>query len=105
VKVVHIAEDRRDHFESMKDVYEMFRVIIAERKRREVDPTLRLLTECLENETNDEDSLYATERIGELHEFFQLTADFYEKADRIPTKAAVKAIRASDRLLKALKLG
>src|SRR6187399_732 len=39
VKIVHSMGDRRDHFESMKDVYEMFRVILRERKRREIDPT------------------------------------------------------------------
>src|SRR4051794_19919838 len=38
VRVVHVLGDRRDHFESMKDVWEMFRVILDERKKRETDP-------------------------------------------------------------------
>src|SRR5688500_3272438 len=46
VRVVHVLGDRRDHFESMKDVWEMFRAIIEQRKRRELDPTLALLREC-----------------------------------------------------------
>src|SRR5437867_3235988 len=33
VRVVHVMRDRRDHFESMKDVWEMFQVILGERKR------------------------------------------------------------------------
>src|SRR5881628_541307 len=37
VRIVHILGDRRDHFESMKDVWEMYRIILEERKRREVD--------------------------------------------------------------------
>src|SRR5438874_4834069 len=45
VRVVHVLGDRRDHFESMKDVFEMFRVITHERKKREIDPTLRLRSE------------------------------------------------------------
>src|SRR3989440_12214015 len=40
VKRVHVLGDQRDHFESMKGVWEMFRVVIDERKRREIDPTL-----------------------------------------------------------------
>ena len=40
VKVVHVKGDRRDHFETLKDVFEMFRIIMAERKRREIDPTI-----------------------------------------------------------------
>src|SRR5216684_7918026 len=40
VKLVHVMGDKRDHFESMKDVWEMFRVVLDERKKREIDPTL-----------------------------------------------------------------
>src|SRR5215831_15720483 len=47
VKLVHVLGDKRDHFESMKDPWEMFRVVLDERKRREIDPTLALLNECL----------------------------------------------------------
>src|SRR6202453_4711475 len=47
VKIVHVLGDRRDHFESMKDVWEMFRVILDQRKKRETDPTLALLRECI----------------------------------------------------------
>src|SRR5207247_10425532 len=47
VRVVHVIGDRRDHFESMKDVFAMFRVIARERKRREIQPTLRVLRDCV----------------------------------------------------------
>src|SRR4029079_5883096 len=47
VRVVHVLGDRRDHFDSRKDVFEMFRVITHERKKREIDPTLRLLQGCI----------------------------------------------------------
>src|ERR1043166_9821132 len=45
VKLVHLAGDKRDHFESMKEVWEMFRVVLDERKRREIDPTMAMLGE------------------------------------------------------------
>src|ERR1700681_3294554 len=43
VRVVHVMGDRRDHFESIKDVWEIFRIVSEERKRREIDPTLRAI--------------------------------------------------------------
>src|SRR5678815_1254824 len=46
VRRVHVMGDKRDHFESMKEVWEMFRVVLDERKKREIDPTLALLREC-----------------------------------------------------------
>src|SRR5881397_2735342 len=32
VKVVHVMGDRRDHFETIKDVWELFRQVLDERK-------------------------------------------------------------------------
>ncbi len=46
VKPVHLLGDRREHFEAMKDVWEMARVILDTRKRREIDPTVSVLREC-----------------------------------------------------------
>src|SRR5262245_35649791 len=53
VKIVHVMGDRRDHFESLLDVWEMFQIILDERKRREIDPTMRLLEECLAEAERD----------------------------------------------------
>src|ERR1043166_595904 len=47
VKLVHVLGDRRDHFESLKDVWELFRIVLDERKKREIDPTLSMLRECI----------------------------------------------------------
>ncbi|MFL6521352.1 MAG: GbsR/MarR family transcriptional regulator, partial [Chthoniobacterales bacterium] len=48
IRIVHVIGDRRDHFESLKDVYAMFRIIARERKKREIQPTLRVLRDCIE---------------------------------------------------------
>src|SRR5205809_1410868 len=64
VKLVHVMGDKRDHFESMKGVWEMFRVVLDERKRREIDPTLRLLRECIaEAEKAKQTDKYNEERL------------------------------------------
>ena len=51
VRVVHVLGDRRDHFESMKDVWEMFRLVIEQRKRREIDPTREMLRQIASERT------------------------------------------------------
>src|SRR5574341_1104701 len=38
VRLVHVMGDKRDHFESRRDVWEMFRLVLDERKKREIDP-------------------------------------------------------------------
>src|SRR3954451_16572400 len=65
VKLVHVMGDKRDHFESMKDVWEMFRLVLDERKRREIDPTLVMLRECLA-EADQEKDAFSKQRLTDL---------------------------------------
>lgn len=104
VNVVHLPGDRRDHFESVKDVYELFRIIATERKRREIDPTLRNLRKGADEagETNDPADAYARGQLEDLLGFFEMISDFYEKMDRMPTKSAVKMFRMGDKIAKTL---
>src|SRR5580692_10590321 len=61
IKLVHVMGDKRDHFESMKDVWEMFRIVLDERKRREIDPTMALLEECISDAAQEKDTDKYTE--------------------------------------------
>jgi DNA-binding transcriptional regulator GbsR (MarR family) len=49
VKVTHLAGDRRDHFETTHDPWELMRVIVRERKEREFDPTVAFLRACVDS--------------------------------------------------------
>ena len=64
VKVTHVIGNRKDHFETLTDVWEMFRIVLEERKRREVDPTFAMLEECLAEMKKSRDSdKYTKERL------------------------------------------
>ena|SRR3974390_388086 len=103
VKLVHALGDKRDHFESMKDVWEMFRVVLDERKRREIDPTVALLEECLADPTTETDR-YTEERLRELHRFFKTTTAWYTQVARLPSSALMKFLNAGDKVLKGVGL-
>ncbi len=47
VRVVHLPADRRDHFETAQDPWELMRIIVRERKAREFDPTVAVLKDCV----------------------------------------------------------
>jgi DNA-binding transcriptional regulator GbsR (MarR family) len=102
VKIVHVMGDRRDHFESMHDVWEMFRVIAAERKRREVDPTVRLLRETMAEAKNGAADPCEIERLSELAAFFELIVAFYDRTQKLSTSALKQLTRVSDKLLRSV---
>jgi DNA-binding transcriptional regulator GbsR (MarR family) len=103
VKLVHVMGDRRDHFESMKDPWEMFRVVLDERKKREVDPTLAMLRDALfDLEKDKSKDAYTAERLRSLQDFFETTSSWYNQIRHWPTTALVKLIRMGDKVLKFL---
>lgn len=46
VERTHNRGDRREYFQAVQDVWRMFRIIVRERKKREVDPVLEELAAC-----------------------------------------------------------
>jgi len=99
VKIVHMMGDRRDHFESIHDVWELFRVIVAERKRREMDPTIGILRECVAEaaESGAADPVTA-ERLTAMKDFFELAADSYSHLSKLPPNSIRRLAKMADRV-------
>src|ERR1700724_2307045 len=92
VRGVSVFGDRRQHFESMKDLYELFRVILEERKRREFDPTIEVVRECVaESKKTGSSDAYARERMEELLEFIVLLSALFEEFRNL-SPAAMKGM-------------
>ncbi len=88
VRRVHIIGDRRDRFEALKDVMETFRVIMAERKRREMDPTIALLENCVrEAKAGDDSDQYTREQLDKMLEFTRMVTTWYGHIDNLSTPA------------------
>ena len=104
VKVVHVMGDRRDHFESMKDAWEMFREVLDQRKRREIDPTVEVLRQCVA-ETDKAKDAYTHERLSDMKEFFETTSHWYDQIDQLPTPAVIKFVKMGDKIRKLFGLG
>src|SRR5258708_5687818 len=93
VKLVHVMGDKRDHFESMKDVWEMFRVVLDERKKREIDPTLAMLRECIADaKKSGATDKFTEQRLRELCGFFETTVAWYAQIRQWPMSAVAKFI-------------
>jgi DNA-binding transcriptional regulator GbsR (MarR family) len=103
VKRVHVLGDARDHFESMKDVWEMFRLVLDERKKREIDPTTAVLRECVHQAERSKDTdRYTLARLRDLADFFDATNAWYLQLRPWPTPLLSKLIRSGDKLRKLL---
>jgi len=103
VRRVHVLGDKRDHFESMHDPWEMFRVVLDERKRREIDPTQALLLECIaEAEGGRETDEVTRERLKALSEFFEVASQWYSQLRQLPVEELLKLMKLGSRLQRLL---
>lgn len=99
VRRVHVLGDKRDHFESMHDPWEMFRVVLDERKQREIDPTIRLLRECIaEAEAGKETDQVTRERLRALSDFFEVASQWYSQIRQWPVDELVKLMKLGGKL-------
>jgi len=85
VRVSHVLGDRRDHFLALQDVWEIFRVILEERKRREIDPTLSVLRECaLEGAQDGELDDEVLARMQVALDFLEMFSATFQDYQRLP---------------------
>ena len=100
VRTVHLMGDRRDHFETLKDVWEMSRVILEERKRREMDPTVAVLRECVqqakkERRKGDE---HVSSQIARTLEYLQTNLMLYEQFKGLSAKSTMRLAKLGSKV-------
>ena len=104
VKGVHILGDRREHFESIKDVWQMFEILLDERKRREMDPTLKVLRETSAQAGSDlAVDPHTQKRLAEMLEFFELMDGWFGDVRRLPLASRIKLVKFGAHIGKWLK--
>ncbi len=106
VRVVHVLGDRRDHFESTKDVWEIFRIVSEERKRREIDPTLRVIRECVQElKGNGKGDAYTRERLESMLEFLTAMTGLFDELLRMPAGALKGVVKLRGKVITLLGAG
>ena len=106
VRRVHVEGDRRDHFIADTDLWDMLMKIAAERKRREIDPTIQLLGELSESlDKRDDVPAHVRERVGRMHDFIGNLANWYADVRRLPKSTLVTLMKLGGRVARLLPGG
>ncbi|HBI71510.1 MAG TPA: ArsR family transcriptional regulator [Massilia sp.] len=103
VRVTHVLGDRRDHFVALQDVWEIFRVILEERKRREIDPTLSVLRECAIEGTQDEQLDAATlARMQTVLDFLEMLSTTFQDYQHLSPQTLQRFIKMGGKVARFL---
>jgi DNA-binding transcriptional regulator GbsR (MarR family) len=103
VSLSHALGDRRDHFEAEKDLWTMLLTIVEERKRREIDPTLAMLRQCVAEAAEDrETDPEIKARIEHMLEFMQTLTTWYEQVSRLPKSTLVSLMKMGGKVARVV---
>jgi DNA-binding transcriptional regulator GbsR (MarR family) len=101
ISVAHVFGDRRDHFTSKGDTWEMLITIIEERKRREIEPTLTLLRQCvLELDDDKQTPKQTQEKIKAMLTFVSTLSDWFDQVKALPKTTLVTLMKMGATVVK-----
>jgi DNA-binding transcriptional regulator GbsR (MarR family) len=106
VRITHVLGDRRDHYTALQDVWEIFRVIVEERKRREIDPTLSVLRECAIEGTQDAElDKAALARMQTTLDFLEMLSATFEDYRHLSPQTLQRIIKMGGKIARFLPNG
>ena len=110
IKLQHIPGDRKEYFSAPKDIWEIARTLIIERRKRELDPTLTSFRDALLQEPANDSDIYTQRRVQEMHDLMEMITIWSTElqnmsSDKVATlfklgSGISKIIDAKDRFLK-----
>lgn len=103
VHSVPILGDRREHFATSEDVWVLFKTIVAERQRREIEPTLRFLSELMESPEFVQENEAVRNRIAATHSFVGTLTSWVQEMLKLSTGTLAKVLKLGARIQKLLR--
>lgn len=103
VRVVHLMTDRRDHFETSGDVWELMRIVVRGRRLREFEPTMQVLQDCMNHPDFARESAVARQRVGETLVLMQTLSSWVDEMLRLPPETLMKVMKLGARVQTLLR--
>ncbi len=98
VKLLHQPGDRREYFEPPKDIWDIFKALLEERRRREIEPTLSMLRDALlENSSSESDKL-ALQRMREMYDLIELSSAWFDDVQRLSPETLASLMKMGSKV-------
>ena len=104
VRLRHLPGDRREYFEAPADVWEIFRVLAEERRRREIEPTLSMLRMALLEQPVTDDDRHAQERMREMYALIDRLMTWFDDVQKLAPETAMQLMGMGSAVTRVLEL-
>lgn len=104
VRLIHQPNDRREYFQAPEDVWAIFRTLAAERRKREIDPTLSMLRDALMEQPSVAEDIHAQERMRQMHAFIELMTDWLDDVQKMDSQTLASLMKMGSQVQKLLEM-
>lgn len=104
VRLQHLPGDRREHFATLGDIWQIVRTLAEERRRREIDPTLSVLRDLIMETPASPADRHAQGRLREMHELIELLLRWSDDVQKLDTTQLVQLLKLGGRVVALLEL-
>ena len=104
VRLIHLPNDRREYFQAPEDVWAIFRTLAAERRKREIDPTLSMLRDALMAQPSGPEDIHAQERMKQMHNFIELMTDWLDDVQKLDSAMLASLMQMGSKVQKLLEI-
>ncbi len=104
VKLIHQPNDRREYFQAPEDVWAIFRTLAAERRKREIDPTLSMLRDALMEQPSGLEDIHAQARMRQMHEFIEMVTDWLDDVQKMDSETLASLMKMGSKVQKMLEM-
>ena len=104
VNLRHQPGDRREYFEAPQDVWDIFRRLAEERRRREIEPTQSMLRSALLEEAQSDDERHAQKRMQEMYELIEKLMTWFDDVQRLQPETAMQLMGMGAAVTRVLEI-
>jgi DNA-binding transcriptional regulator GbsR (MarR family) len=104
VRLLHLPNDRREYFQAPEDVWAIFRTLAAERRKREIDPTLSMLRDALMEQPGVAEDIHAQARMKQMHEFIERMTDWLDDVQKMDSATLASLMTMGAKVQKLLEM-
>ncbi|MDN0083614.1 GbsR/MarR family transcriptional regulator [Crenobacter sp. SG2305] len=103
VKLQHFPGDRREYFSTPDDVWEIFRTLAEERKKREVEPTLTMLRGAMMERPASDAEKHAQARMKEMYQLIELVTSWFSDIQNLDVETLQRLMKLGSKVTKVLQ--
>lgn len=93
LKITHYPGDRKEYYKTPDDILEVARIVVEERHKREVAPTLTMLRDEIMREPVSDEGKYAQQRMMEIYELIDNVSKIVDEMSSLSTKDLGKMMK------------